>query len=65
MAKKSYWIKQRMNPQLGKIYYVACGQLTVKEAKARTETLYGSNVMIRYKTEVEYKAALDAMGISE
>jgi hypothetical protein len=64
MAKKAYWIKQRTNPQLGKTYYVACGQLTAKEAQAKANTLYGSNVMIKYNTEAEYNAALGQLGLS-
>lgn len=63
MARKAYWIKQRTNPQLGKIYHVACGQLTVKEAQAKENPLYGSNVMLRYSTEAEYTAALNELGI--
>ena len=56
MAKKSFYIKQRHNPQLG-VFYVACGQLTVKEAKAKESAIYGSNVMMKYPTEKEYNEA--------
>jgi hypothetical protein len=55
---KYYWIKERHNPQLG-TYYVLCGQLTVKEAKLRERSIYGSNAMHKYATEKEYDDAVD------
>jgi hypothetical protein len=57
MAQKLYWIKQRSNPQLDKVFFVPLGQLSIADAKKHEKTLYGSNVMLRFKTEAEYKAA--------
>lgn len=58
MARKSYWIKQRSNPQMDKVFYVPLGQLSVADAKKHERPVYGSNVMLRFKTEEEYKAAV-------
>lgn len=52
-----FWIKQRYTPQLG-MYYVACGQMSAAKAKKHEGSLYGSNVMLGYETEAEYKARL-------
>ena len=60
MAKLSYWIKERHNPQLG-VYYVLCGQMPVKEAEAFESPLYGNNVMHRYRTEKEYNEAIESL----
>lgn len=57
MSTKPYWIKERDNPQLG-IYFVACGQLSVREARSREGSLYGSNRMLRFDSEAEYNAKL-------
>ena len=54
MGKKSYWIKERHNPQFEKPYYTACGQLTIKEAKSMENSLYGSNYMLRFHTKDSY-----------
>jgi len=62
MAMKSFWVKERHNPQNG-VSYTACGQLTVAEAKKKENALYGYNVMHRYKTEAEYRAALVGFGL--
>lgn len=58
--KKSYYIKERHNPQLG-TYYVRCGQMTKKEAKQHTTPGYGYNVMMEYKTEEEYQEAINTL----
>jgi hypothetical protein len=55
---KSYWIKERHNPQFEKPYYVACGQLSKTEAKRKEKTSYGTNIMLEYATETEYNKAL-------
>ena len=60
MKPKSYWIKQRFNPQLG-VYYVACGQISVREAKRLERTLYGDNVMLRFSSEDEYNKKLSEL----
>ncbi len=52
-----FWIKERHNPQLG-IYYVRCGALTKKEAKAREKSLYGENLMHSFDTYQDYCAKL-------
>lgn len=55
---KSFWIKERHNPQLG-VYYVACGQMTVKDArKYENGSLYGYNVMHRCANERAYQKRL-------
>lgn len=54
---KKFYIKERHNPQLG-TYYVACGQMTKKEAKSYEDTRYGTNVMHGYDTAEEYEKAL-------
>lgn len=56
-TKKSYWIKERHNPQLG-TYYVPEGQLSKTAARKAEETLYGYNVMLEYATEAEYNDAI-------
>lgn len=60
MRQLSYWIKERCNPQLG-TYYVACGQLTVAEAKRMERTIYGDNTMLRFATKELYDAKLDEL----
>lgn len=57
---KSYWIKERHNPQLG-VYYVPCGQITKKEALSYIRALYGDNIMHEYKTEAEYTAEIQRL----
>ena len=57
-----YWIKERHNFQIG-IYYVACGQLLVKEAKRKEKSLYGSNIMHRFNTEQSYRTELLRLSI--
>lgn len=58
---KSYFIKERHNPQLG-VYYVAEGQMTKKAAKsAEDNCVYGSVNMLEYKTETEYKDAIELL----
>ncbi len=58
MSVKSYWIKERHNPQFDKPYYHAYGQLSKREAAKKEDSKYGFNVMLEYATEEEYKAAL-------
>ena len=55
---KSYWIKERHNPQFDKPYYSACGQLSKREARSKESSLYGFNVMLEYSTQDEYDKAL-------
>ena len=57
----NYYIKERHNPQLG-IYYVACGKMTKKVAKAYEDRpLYGTNYMLSFKTKKEYNDKLDSL----
>ncbi len=58
---KKFYIKERHNPQFDKPYYVACGQLTKKDAKAMESPLYGDNHMIEYQTEQEYNGAIEKL----
>lgn len=57
---KSWWIKERNNPQLG-TYYVPCGQLSKTAAMAMERSVYGENCMREYRTEREYMDALEAL----
>ena len=54
---KLWYIKERHNPQLG-IYYIACGQMTKKEARKAERSLYGSNYMYSYSNEEDYNKAV-------
>jgi len=54
MKNLKYYIKERYNPQLG-TYYVRCGQLTKKDAKAMEKSLYGDNFMMEFSCEKEYE----------
>ena len=56
----AYWIKERHNPQLG-VYYVPYGELDAKQAKEFNNSLYGSNVMLKFKTRKEYQEKIDAL----
>ena len=58
MTKKLFWIKERSNPQLKKPYYVACGQLSKKDAAAKEKAEYGDNTMLPFATQAEYDAAI-------
>ena len=54
---KSFWIKERQNPQLG-TYYTACGQMTKTVAKKCEQSIYGHNQMHRFDTEASYLTKL-------
>ena len=60
MKIKSYWIKERSNPQLG-VYYVPMGQLSNVEAMRYQNAIYGSNLMLQYDSELEYKQAIEEL----
>lgn len=49
-----FWIKERHNPQLG-LYFIAMGQMSKTAAKKHESTIYGTNRMLRFNTEQEYK----------
>ena len=57
MKPKSYWIKERHNPQLG-VYYVKMGRITQKEATRYTHTAYGTNIMHKYDSDEAYISAI-------
>lgn len=57
---KNYYIGLRTNPQL-KSYYVAYGQLTKKDAKAKENCVYGSMSLTSYESENEYQAKIDEL----
>jgi hypothetical protein len=54
VAGKYWWIKERQNPQLG-TYYVACGQITVTQARMHEGAIYGSNRMHKFETKEAYE----------
>lgn len=58
MKPKSYWIRERHNPQFDKPYYSACGRLSKRAAKKKEDALYGFNVMLEYKSPEEYAEAI-------
>jgi len=49
---KYFWLKERITPQAH--YFVACGQITVKEARSMENPVYGDNYMTKFKTEQEF-----------
>lgn len=57
---KRFYIKQRHNPQLG-TYYVACGRLSKREAKAKERSLFGDNTMLGFDTGEEYLEMLSSL----
>lgn len=57
---KSYYVKQRNNPQLG-VYYVKMGQMTKKDARAHGKSIYGSNTMLEFKTLAEYETFVESL----
>jgi hypothetical protein len=58
-----YYIKERHNPQLG-VYYVACGQMSIKKAKQAERRIYGDNYMLSFDTEQEYQAKIKSLKAS-
>lgn len=58
MPPSYFYIKERHNPQLKKPYFRMVGRMTVRDAKKIENPLYGSNIMHKFKTEDECKAAL-------
>lgn len=58
---KRFYIKERTNPQLKKPYYTACGQQTKRQARVMEDCLYGSNLMLSYPTEKQYKDAIESI----
>ena len=54
MKTLKYWIKQRLNPQIG-TYYIGMGQMTIAKAKTQEQALYGTNIMLKFDTEEDYE----------
>ena len=52
---KKWYLGARHNPQFKQPYYVAYGQLSVKDALDKEECVYGSMSLTGYDTEYEYK----------
>lgn len=57
MIQKKYYLKERVNPQLG-TYYVRCGQMSKTAAKRAEVSAYGINYMHGFDTEAEYLARI-------
>ena len=57
MIEKKYYLKERVNPQLG-TYYVRCGKMSKTAAKRAEGSVYGSNYMHGFGTEDEYNARI-------
>jgi hypothetical protein len=57
---KQYYIKERINPQLG-TYYVACGQMSKAAARRSENPLYGENIMHSFETESAYLARIQEL----
>lgn len=61
-TKLKYYIKSRYNPHFIKPYYVACGQLTKKEADQKeNNSVLGLNIMLSYDTQSEYLAKIEEL----
>lgn len=58
---KSYYIKERHNPQLQNPSYTACGQLTKKRAQEMEQAIYGTNYMNSFRSEEEYNAEIQRL----
>lgn len=56
---KQFYIGARYNPQLKQPYIVAYGQLTKKDAKLKTECVYGSMSIEGLKNQADYDAKLN------
>lgn len=59
---KTFWIKERHNPQLG-IYYTACGRMSKAEARRNERLLYGYNVMLPFATQEAYEKECTRLNI--
>lgn len=57
---KSYWIKERHNPQFG-TYYIVCGQMSKTAAMSMQRTLYGDNVMHDFDTKEAYEERIEIL----
>lgn len=67
MAKKLYYIGERVNPQLCRSYYVAYGQLGVRAANKIVKCSYGEVRLTSFETVAEFEAhivELEAAGFS-
>lgn len=56
-----FYIKERYNPQFNNPYFIACGQMSAKDAKKAESATYGANIMNGYETKEEYEAAQERL----
>ena len=56
--KYKFYIGERNNPQLDKPYYKAYGQLSIRSAKQKEKSIYGSMILTSYDTVDEYSIAI-------
>ena len=61
MARMSFYLGCRYNPQLRGSYYIKYGQLTKKAAAAKEKTVYGSIYVIPFASESEYNAEIERL----
>jgi hypothetical protein len=64
--KYKYWcIKERHNPQFEQPYYVALGNISMKEIRAYESPAYGFNNVLKFESEAEYKKQMAKLGIED
>jgi hypothetical protein len=56
---RKWYIGQRDNPQFDKPYFVAYGQLSKTEVKAKEKSLYGSMYLTGFATQQEYESKIN------
>jgi hypothetical protein len=62
MAKATtYYIGQRVNPQLKKSYYVAYGTLSKKDARSKENCSYGSMYLTDYPDKEAYEKQIEKL----
>ena len=61
MGCKYWWIRERVNPQFKKPYYIAYGKIPIKEALQLEKSIYGDNYMLRFESEIDYKVKLSKL----
>lgn len=62
--KYKYWcIKERHNPQFEQPYYVALGNIPMKEIRAYESPAYGYNNIIKFEDKEEYENQCAKLGL--
>ena len=56
---KLFYIGERINPQFDKSYYNAYGQLSKKEAKKKSECLYGQMILSSFESADSYNKQIE------